>query len=124
MAATIEVIMRRAIYTFLWLANMLGTSTAASAQSIRVESGTYGANCGARESNITRDLARRCNTLDTCRYPIAPPASYRARHLCQADLSATWSCGSGERHDAIVRSAANHGGTLVLTCVPSTGAGK
>jgi|GEM_PF-1630510 len=99
--------MRRAIYTFFWLSGMLGISTAALAQSIRVESGTYGANCGAREGNITRDLAGHCNTLDTCWYPVASPASYRARHLCKADLSAAWSRGSGERHDAIVRAAAN-----------------
>ncbi|WP_296661984.1 hypothetical protein [Paraburkholderia sp.] len=112
----------------------------AFAQSIHIESGSYGANCGAREGNVTRDLAARCNTLVTCRFAISSAANgtnagtsvgtsagtnaVTNQHNCPADLVAEWSCGQGIFHRAMVRNASRHNGTLVLTCVPSTGAGK
>ncbi|RDU96154.1 hypothetical protein DWV00_26095 [Trinickia dinghuensis] len=91
---------------------------------MRIESGTYGANCGARVGNVTRDMTEHCNALDTCRYPVASPADYRAPHACQANLVAKWNCGAGEFHRAEVSVAGKSGGTLVLTCVPSTGPGR
>ncbi|WP_240655948.1 hypothetical protein [Paraburkholderia phosphatilytica] len=120
--------MRRTICASRWLTAafwlLLSAATAPAAQPIRIESGTYGANCGARAGNVTQDLADRCNALATCRYPVASPVDFRARNACEADLVAEWSCGPGERHHAVVRAATDDGGTLVLTCVPSTGAGK
>jgi hypothetical protein len=117
--------MIRAICTLLSLAGLFGASTNTLADPIRIESGTYGANCGAHHGNSTRALARHCNSVDTCRYPVSLPAGSRSRHACKADFVAEWSCGPGQFHQAAVRSAANdNGGILVLTCVPSTGAGK
>ncbi|TAM00298.1 MAG: hypothetical protein EPN70_22925 [Paraburkholderia sp.] len=108
------------------------SSAGAFAQSIHIESGSYGANCGAHEGNVTRDLAAHCNALVTCRYAVASAANgtnagtnpVTGRHDCPADLVAEWSCGQGIFHRAMVRGASRHNGTLVLTCVPSTGAGK
>lgn len=119
-----ETTMIRAICTLLSLAGLFGASIDALAAPIRIESGTYGANCGAPLGNSTSELARHCNSVDTCRYPVALPAAFRTRHACKADFVAEWSCGPGEFHQAAVTSVANNGGILVLTCIPSTGAGK
>lgn len=116
--------MVRAICTLLSLAGLFGPGVGVLAQPIRIESGTYGANCGANRGNATRLLALRCNSIDTCRYPVSLPEGFRPPNACRADFVAEWSCGPGEYHRAVVRAATNDGGFLVLTCVPSTGAGK
>lgn len=122
--AATEAIMILAICALLALAGLFGASVNALAGPIRIESGTYGENCGAHHGNSTRELALRCNALDTCRYPVGSSAVFRRRNACKADFVAEWSCAPGELHRAAVRSAANDGGILVLTCIPSTGAGK
>lgn len=116
--------MVRTICTVLSLAGLLGAWTNALADPIRIESGSYGENCGARQGNSTRELAQRCNSVYTCRIPVALPAAYRAQNACRADFVAEWSCGSTEFHRAEVKAIGKNGGSLVLTCVPSTGAGK
>lgn len=116
--------MVRAICTFLWLAGLSGGGINALADPIRIESGTYGANCGAHPVNSTRDLSLHCNSVDTCRYPVVLPAALHTPHACKANFVAEWSCGPGEFHRAVVSAAADNEGTLMLTCVPSTGAGK
>lgn len=100
------------------------SAAGAIVQPIHIESGSYGANCGARAGNATHDLAAHCNALETCRYDIAATATGMRRQQCAADLVAEWSCGPGVFHRATVRAATQHGGLLVLTCVPATGAGK
>lgn len=103
---------------------LCGAATHALADAIRIESGTYGANCGAYHGNATHDLAKRCDSVDTCRYPVALPADLHKPRACRADFVAEWSCGRGEFHRAEVSAAVDNEGVLVLTCVPSTGAGK
>ncbi|WP_250456071.1 hypothetical protein [Caballeronia sp. ATUFL_M2_KS44] len=100
------------------------TASDASADAIHIESGTYGANCGAYQGNATHELAQRCDSVETCRYPVALPADFHKPRACRADFVAEWSCGRGEFHRAEVSAAVNNEGILVLTCVPSTGAGK
>lgn len=116
--------MIRAICTLLSLAGLFGASMNALAEPIRIGSGTYGANFGAKHGNSTHELALRCNAVDTCRYPVAMPAAFHTPRACKADFVAEWSCGPAEFHQASIRAAANNQGTLVLTCIPSTGAGK
>ena len=116
--------MGRAISSLLLLAGLLSANGSALADPIRIESGTYGANCGAREGNATRGLALHCNSVDTCRYPVVLPTTFRTQKACRADFIAQWSCGPGEFHRAAVSAAGINAGTLVLTCIPSTGAGK
>jgi hypothetical protein len=116
--------MLRKISALLCVTCALATSTAALSKSIRIESGTYGANCDARQGNVTRDLAVHCDSLETCRYVIDASAVDAHRDGCHADLVAEWSCGPNLFHTATVRGDTNNGSTNVLTCVPSTGAGK
>ncbi|MBP0589763.1 hypothetical protein J8I87_08540 [Paraburkholderia sp. LEh10] len=117
--------MARRISLLVYIA-VAGFTASAAAQTphIRIESGTYGANCGAREGNVTRDLASRCNDRETCRYIVKAKLDRTQRASCAADFSAEWSCGSREFHRAMLSAGAGNGSTLVLTCVPSTGAGK
>jgi hypothetical protein len=116
--------MLRKISALLCVTCALATSTAAFSQTIRIDSGTYGANCGARQGNVTRDLAAHCDSLETCRYVIDATAIDAHRDGCPADLVADWSCGPNLFHTAAVRGDTNNGSSIVLTCVPSTGAGK
>ncbi|WP_242538482.1 hypothetical protein [Trinickia acidisoli] len=118
--------MLRQIGSVMCLAAMLGFGANAFAQSIRIESGTYGANCGAHRGNVTRDLAAHCDSLETCRYAIDPTMGGGQANACKADLVAQWSCGPSLSlsHAAIVRAVTSKGSVLVLTCLPSTGAGK
>lgn len=99
------------------------SAAGAPVQFIHIVSGSYGLNCGAREGNATRDLAAHCNALQTCRYDLNPTAG-GPRRQCAADLVAVWSCSPDEFHRATVRATTKQGGTLVLTCEPTTGAGK
>jgi hypothetical protein len=97
---------------------------AGQAQRIRIESGTYGANCGAAAGNITRDLATHCNDRATCRYIVDASLARGRRAACARDFVAEWSCDHREFHRAMLSGEAANGSSLVLTCVPSTGAGK
>lgn len=93
--------MVRAISTLL-LVGLFGIGVSASADPIRIESGTYGSNCGARQGNATRQLALRCNSADTCSYPVALPTALRTSNACRADFVAEWFCGPSEFHRAVV----------------------
>jgi hypothetical protein len=99
-------------------------SIAAQAQRIHIESGTYGANCGAASGNATRDLAKRCNDHATCRYIVNTRLDATQRAACARDFTAEWSCDHREFHRAMLSAEAGYGSSLILTCVPSTGAGK
>lgn len=115
--------MLRTTATFLALI-FYGAASHAFADAIHIESGTYGANCGAHQGNATHEVSQRCDSVDTCRYPVALPADVHKARACRADFIVEWSCGRGELHRAEVTAAMNNEGALVLTCVPSTGAGK
>lgn len=115
-----------------------GTQTA-TAPTIAIVSGTWGANCGARRGNATRDLARHCNGLLTCGYVLDAHAtssspsptrgalpsgrSTTALQACRVDYRAQWRCGSREFHDAALSAGASPGDTLVLSCVRENGPG-
>jgi hypothetical protein len=97
---------------------------AGQAQRIRIESATYGANCGAASGNSTRDLAAHCNDRATCRYIVHTSLDRTQRATCARDFAAEWSCDHREFHRAMLSAEAGNGSTLILTCIPSTGAGK
>jgi hypothetical protein len=103
---------------------MCMTGVAGQAQHIRIESATYGANCGAASGNSTRDLARHCNDRATCRYIVNASLDGTQRASCARDFTAEWSCDHREFHRAMLSGEAGNGSSLILTCVPSTGAGK
>lgn len=100
------------------------SSMAEQAQRIRIQSATYGANCGAAAGNSTHDLAEHCNNRATCRYIVKARLDATQRASCPRDFTAQWSCDHREFHQAMLSPEAGNGGSLVLTCVPSTGAGK
>ena len=100
------------------------SSMAGQSQHIRVESATYGANCGAASGNSTRDLATHCNDRATCRYIVNASLDRTQQASCARDFTAEWSCDHREFHRAMLSGEAGNGSSLIITCIPSTGAGK
>ena len=105
-------------------ASVFNIEAQAQAERIRIESGTYGANCGAATGNATRDLAKHCNDRATCRYIVRTRLEPAQQASCARDFTAEWSCDHREFHRAMLSAEAGNGSSLVLTCIPSTGAGK
>ncbi|WP_322056938.1 hypothetical protein [Paraburkholderia sp. J63] len=111
----------------------------AATPTIAIVAGTWGANCGARRGNATRDLARHCNGLPTCGYVLGAPATgapspqapaplssgrkMTSSAACRVDYRAQWRCGNREFHDAALSAGASPGDTLVLSCVHENGPG-
>ncbi|MEM5383515.1 hypothetical protein VSR68_07910 [Paraburkholderia phymatum] len=106
------------------IASALASMSVQAQQQIRIQSGTYGANCGATPGNVTRDLASRCNSHATCRYIVNAKLDLKPHPSCAADFVAEWSCDHREFHRAMLSAGAGNGSSLMITCVPSTGAGK
>lgn len=115
---------RNGLFVCVAIAGALVGMSAHAQQRIRVESGTYGANCGATPGNVTRDLASRCDAHATCRYIVNAKFDASAHPSCAADFIAEWSCDHREFHRAMLGAGAANGSSLTITCVPSTGAGK
>ncbi|TCG07181.1 hypothetical protein BZM27_21035 [Paraburkholderia steynii] len=112
------------IVIIAFAASVLSLEAQAQAERIRIESGTYGANCGAATGNATRDLAKHCNDRATCRYIVNTRLDATQRASCARDFIAAWSCDHREFHRAMLSAEAGNGSSLVITCIPSTGAGK
>lgn len=95
----------------------------ASARTITVVSGTYGANCGAPVDNATSDLVRQCDGRDICQYVPDPTSIGYSGRLCKSDLQVNWRCSATEAHTAILSPGADAGSTLVLSCIEHNGPG-
>jgi hypothetical protein len=105
---------RKSSYAIVILAVFSGFSNAQS-RIIEVVSATYGANCGARGGNATRDFMRQCNGRSRCEYvPSTKRISVPAR-FCRKDLRADWRCTDTEWHFARLSPEAGAGSTLVLS---------
>jgi hypothetical protein len=100
------------------------TSAQGGVRAINVLSATYGANCGARDGNATRDFAAHCTGREDCRYAVDRKVLGDPARGCKKDFVADWSCGANEPHTATLAPEASAGSVLMLTCVESTGAGK
>ncbi|WP_321960858.1 hypothetical protein [Paraburkholderia sp. J7] len=96
-------------------------AAASNEATIAIVAGTYGSNCGAPHGNVTRDLAEHCDGLLTCNYPVSMTASKSGS--CRNDYLAEWRCGSEEFHNAALAAGVGKGDRLILSCVPSSGAG-
>lgn len=103
---------------------VLAASANVLAGTIKVTSATYGEQCGAVRGNATRDLARRCDGRKTCQYMLTRVVESERADGCREDFLAEWRCSARESHIAAVSPSAGAGDTLVLSCIPSTGAGK
>lgn len=62
---------------------------------IKVVSGTYGRNCGAKNDNATAYLARRCDGQTACEYTIEQELEDGSAG-CVREFVAEWKCGSDE----------------------------
>jgi hypothetical protein len=84
---------------------------------IRVVTGTYGSNCGARHGNATAPVARACDGLTVCQYKIDTATLEDAAPNCAKDFTAEWKCGAASTVYAVtVPAAAMQGENLRLSC--------
>ncbi|SAK48733.1 hypothetical protein AWB76_01243 [Caballeronia temeraria] len=102
---------------------MLAGMSNVDARTIKVISGTYGANCGAASGNATRDLTRQCDGRDTCEYVPNRQHISDATQSCKKDLQADWRCTDTEMHTAMLSPEAGANSTLVLSCIEQSGPG-
>ena len=61
---------------------------------IRVVTGTYGSNCGAKPGNATAQVARACDGQAICQYKIDTATLEDAASNCARDFTAEWKCGN------------------------------
>jgi hypothetical protein len=103
---------------------MVSANAGAQMHEITIESGTYGANCGAPRGNLTRELARHCNGRESCAFAVPGLHKGGLTRGCASDFHAEWHCDHADFHSAALSPGAKSGDTLVLGCVESRGAGK
>jgi hypothetical protein len=62
---------------------------------VKVLTGTYGGNCGAKPGNVTTQVARSCDGQIQCEFTIDPSVLEDAPPKCAKNFSAEWICGAG-----------------------------
>jgi hypothetical protein len=84
---------------------------------IRVVTGTYGRNCGAKPGNATTQVARACDGQAVCQYKIDTATLEDAAPACAKDFTAEWKCGTAATVYAVTMPAgAMPGEQLRLVC--------
>lgn len=84
---------------------------------IKVISGSYGSNCGAKPGNVTAQVARSCDGQTLCEYKIDPAALDDPAPNCVKNFIAEWKCGTAETVYAVsMPAAAVRGEPLRLAC--------
>jgi len=84
---------------------------------IRVVTGTYGRNCGAKPGNATTQVARACDGQAVCQYKIDTATLEDAAPACAKDFTAEWKCGTAATVYAVTMPAGAMPGELLrLAC--------
>ena len=84
---------------------------------IKVVTGTYGNNCGARAGNATAQVARTCDGQALCEYRIDPATLEDPAPNCAKNFMAEWKCGTAETIYAVsMPASAVRGEPLRLAC--------
>ncbi len=61
---------------------------------IKVVTGTYGRNCGAKPGNATAQVSRSCDGQAACDYKLDAAALEDPAPACAKDFTAEWKCGT------------------------------
>jgi hypothetical protein len=72
---------------------------------IRVVTGTYGRNCGAKSGNVTAQVARACDGQAVCQYKIDTATLDDASPACAKDFTVEWKCGTAANVYAVTMPA-------------------
>ena len=62
---------------------------------IKVVTGSYGNNCGAKPGNATAQVSRACDGQTLCEYKIDPAGLEDSAPDCARNFTAEWKCGAG-----------------------------
>jgi hypothetical protein len=95
---------------------LLGSGTSVFSQTIRIISGSYGFNCGAKGGNATPDLANSCNGRANCQYKIDPNIIGDPTPGCAKTYVADYQCGTSGKYRRITVSPEAGGSTLNINC--------
>ena len=84
---------------------------------IKVVTGTYGGNCGAKSGNATTQVARACDGQAVCQYQIDMATPEDVAPNCAKVFTAEWKCGNAATVYAVtVPAGAMQGENLRLSC--------
>jgi hypothetical protein len=84
---------------------------------IRVVTGTYGGNCGAKSGNATTQVARVCDGQAVCQYQIDMATLEDTAPNCAKVFTAEWKCGNAATVYAVtVPAGTMQGENLRLSC--------
>ena len=84
---------------------------------IKVVTGSYGNNCGAKPGNATAQVSRACDGQALCEYKIDPAALDDPAPNCAKNFMVEWKCGAGATVYAVsVPAGAARGEPLRLAC--------
>ncbi|MHB8623076.1 MAG: hypothetical protein ACYC9J_07710 [Sulfuricaulis sp.] len=88
---------------------------------IKLVTGTYGGNCGAKPGNATDQVAHICDGQSVCDYLINPPGPRDIASNCNKEFRAEWKCGNSAILYAVsVPASPARGEHLHLTCSGSS----
>ncbi len=94
-----------------------GEKTESAKSTIKVVTGTYGNNCGAKSGNATAQVSRACDGQTLCEYKIDPSALEDPAPNCAKNFTAEWKCGAAATIYAVsVPADAVRGEPLRLAC--------
>ena len=71
-----------------------GEKTENIKSTIKVVTGSYGNNCGAKSGNATAQVARACDGQSLCEYKIDPATLEDSAPGCAKNFTAEWKCGT------------------------------
>lgn len=73
----------------------MNEKTESPKSTIKVVTGTYGNNCGAKPGNATAQVSRACDGQTLCEYKIDPATLEDSASNCARNFTAEWKCGAG-----------------------------
>lgn len=84
---------------------------------VRVESATYGRNCGAPVGNVTKHIAKQCNGKSECTYAIDYHTIGDPAPGCGKTYEVKWRCGISRRtYQESIEAEAGLGSIVILNC--------
>lgn len=85
-------------------------------EGIHVIAATYGANCGVRHGNVTRELREVCEGRDHCDYTVDVNRLGDPAVGCRKNYIARWECPDGRMRTASAPPEAGYGAIIRLGC--------
>lgn len=90
---------------------------------MRIQSATYGGNCGAQYGNVTWSVQNRCNGSVNCQYTVNVNEIGDPAYGCAKDFNIEYRCPNGQMKTSYLSGETN-GKTLYMQCTGGGGGGN